>query len=272
MTHAACHLCARPSGDDAYACTTCADAARAALARITDGLDEDLTITLAKQGTKPENLGGGRSGKASEAPLPLDLRAAEARSILRNTLATWVRMIHDETGHGHLPNDTLPAMARWLAPLTGWLRHRPYGPDVLDEVAAAVTQALRVVDTPQRRVYVCRCTCGEHLYAREDAPAATCRECETVWGVSEQRAWMAEHVEGHLLGAADMARAVSRPGDPISASTIRSWARRRKITAHGPDGRPLEEGEVTKSPLYKVSEVLERLVERAAQEEARMVA
>lgn len=273
MQHVECHLCARPSGDDAYACTACAETTRAALHRITDGLDEDLTITLAKQGTKPENTGGGRT-KASEAPLPLDLRAAEARSILRSTLVTWVRLIHDETGRGSLPADTLPAMAAWLEPLTGWLRHRDYGPEALDELTTAVAQALRAIDTPQRRVFVCQCRCGEYVYAREDAPAATCpeTECGTVWGVREQREWMGEYVEGHLLGAADMARAVSRPGDPVSASTIRSWARRRKITPHGPDGQPLEEGETARSPRYLVSEVLERLVERAVQEEARIVA
>ncbi|MFE1170438.1 hypothetical protein [Nocardiopsis sp. NPDC058789] len=268
-----CH-CGRPTGDDAYVCTGCADQARTALRTIMDGLDADLTVTLAKQGSKPESAGGGH-GKKSEAPLPLDLRAVEARSVLRNTLVTWVRLIHDDgRSASALPADTLPSMASWLFPAVGWLRGRDYGSEFVDEITAAVAQALRVVDSPQRTVFVCRCTCGEHVYARENAPAATCpgSECGTVWGVTEQRAWMLQNADGQLLGASDMARAVSRPNDPVSASTIRSWARRNKLTKYNPDGGPLRHGEMTKVPLYKVSEVLALVLARAGQQEARMVA
>lgn len=255
--------CGRPTGDDTYMCTGCAGQARTALQQIIDGLDTDLTITLAKQGSRPESTGGGH-GKKSEAPLPLDLRAVEARSVLRNTLTTWVRLIHDDgRSAAALPADTLPAMAAWLLPAVGWLRGRDYGSEFVDEITAAVAQALRVVDTPQRTVFVCRCTCGEHVYAREDAPAATCPdpECWTVWGVTEQRAWMREHVEDRTLTATDMARAVSRPGDPVLASTIRTWATRGKLAAQGSDGRG--------RPLYLVSAVLDLVAERAVWRELR---
>ena len=147
--------CGRPSGDDAYVCTGCADHARGALRHIVDGLDVDLTVTLAKQ----DQIGDPNAGhetkptKASEAPLPLNLRAVEARSILRNTLVTWVRIVHsDGSSATSLPGDTIDAMARWLLPTVGWIRHRGYGPEFVDEIGAAVAQALRAVDLAVRRV------------------------------------------------------------------------------------------------------------------------
>lgn len=151
-----CHLCGRSSGDDAYTCTTCADTLRAALHEITGhglphGLDTDLDIALAKQGTRPPDTGG-RPGRACETPIPIDLRASEAAHILRNTLTTWVRLIHADGSARPLPDDTLPAMAAWLLPLCGWLRHTDYGPDAIDEITAAVKQARRAVDLHIRRV------------------------------------------------------------------------------------------------------------------------
>ena len=41
--------CGRPV-NDGYVCTGCADTARDALHRVVEGLDVDLTVTLAKQG------------------------------------------------------------------------------------------------------------------------------------------------------------------------------------------------------------------------------
>ncbi|GAA4928844.1 hypothetical protein GCM10023224_05210 [Streptomonospora halophila] len=149
-----CQLCARPSGDNAYTCTRCAETLSAALHEITGdgrthGLAEDLDIALAKQGTKPER--DGARTKASEAPLPIDVRASEAAGVLRNTLATWVRVVHEDQPKP-LPADTLPAMASWLLPLCGWLRGRDYGPECIDEITAAVTQARRAVDLRVRRI------------------------------------------------------------------------------------------------------------------------
>ncbi|MBV2364278.1 hypothetical protein [Streptomonospora nanhaiensis] len=239
-----CHLCGRPSGDDAYTCTTCADTLRAALREITGhglphGLDTDLDIALAKQGTRPPD--GGRPNRACETPIPIDLRASEAAHILRNTLSTWVRLIHADGSARPLPDDTLPAMAAWLLPLCGWLRHTHYGPEAIDEITTAVAQARRAVDTPPSLTYVGPCQCGHPVYARPGAPVATCRECGTSWGVAEQRQWLRDAAEGMLMTAAQIARATSRESARVTASTVRSWASRGRLVAHGHDrdGRPL---------------------------------
>lgn len=153
--HTECHLCTRPSGDDAYACTGCAEHARTALSQIVDGLDADLTTTMAKQDQMVDPHAGHETKptKASEAPLPLNIRAVEARSILRNTLSTWVRLIHDDGPKStSLPTETVEAMAKWLIPTVGWLRHREYGAEFIDEITAAVRQATRTIDIAVRRV------------------------------------------------------------------------------------------------------------------------
>lgn len=167
-----CDLCARPSGDDAYACTTCTHRAATALRSVHDWLAEALEDAVGKRTALGGGKAGGKPTKASEAPLLIDLRAAEAAAVLRSTLSTWVRLVHAEvhvdiTGPAcrscrhrtcgalraaRLPEDTLPAMATWLAPLIGRARRRPYGAELVDEITAAVTQATRAVDSPIRYV------------------------------------------------------------------------------------------------------------------------
>ncbi|RCV53484.1 hypothetical protein [Marinitenerispora sediminis] len=159
------------------------------------GLDVDLDITAARQGVGHRQPSG--HVKASEAPIPVDLRATEARAVLRSTLVTWVRVILDDNHidiHGPTcrrcthwscgqirrsrpPADTLPAMARWLRDRATWIRHAPYGPECVDEIVAAVREVRRVVDRPTRRVPLhVTCTqitlngdtptpCGGDLYA-----------------------------------------------------------------------------------------------------------
>ena len=154
MQHTTC-ACGRPSGDDAYTCTHCANTARTALRTIVDGLDADLTVTLAKQDQMVDPHAGHETKptKASEAPLPLNMRAVEARSVLRNTLSTWVRLIHEDGPESaSLPADTVEAMAKWLLPTVGWIRHRDYGPEFVDEITAAVGQATKAIDLAVRRV------------------------------------------------------------------------------------------------------------------------
>lgn len=161
MQHTTC-ACGRPSGDDAYVCTHCANQTRAALRQIVDGLDADLTVTMAKQDQMVDPNAGSETKptKASEAPLPLNMRAVEARSILRNTLSTWVRLIHEDGPQlASLPSDTVEAMAKWLLPIVGWTRHRDYGTEFVDEITAAVGQATRAIDLAVRRVPIpAKCT------------------------------------------------------------------------------------------------------------------
>ena len=156
---ALCQLCARPTGDNATACTTCAQKATHALQQVAEWLADDLVGAIARQTTLGTNASGGKPTKASEAPLPLDLKASEAHAVLRNTLAGWVRVIADNH-HGSYPANTTKAMAKWLIPVIGWARIAEYGAELIDETLAAVDQALKAVDRPIRRVPL-HTTCRE---------------------------------------------------------------------------------------------------------------
>lgn len=236
--HTECQLCERPSGDNAYVCTGCADAARTALRHIMDGLDADLTTTLAKQGTRPTSHGGGRPGKKSEAPLPLDLRAAEARTVLTGTLRAWVQRTLTDMPKATRPRDTMPAMAAWLTPLTGWLRHTPYGAQALDEITASVAQAVRVIDVQEERVGVGRCPlCSSPVYAPASRLVAYCRteDCDGTVDVQEWQQSLHQLAWDHEAGATEIASfATKHLGMKLAASTIRSWAHRGKLAATNP--------------------------------------
>lgn len=241
--------CGRPV-NDGYVCTGCADTARDALHRVVEGLDVDLTVTLAKQGTRPTTHGGGRPGKKSEAPLPLDLRAAEARTVLTDTLRAWVVRIREDMPKASPPRPTLPAMAKWLLPLTGWLRHATYGAQALDEITAAVTQAVRVVDVPEERVGVGRCpTCSSPVYAPASRLIAYCKteDCDGVVDVQLWQQSLQQLAWNHQAGATELAAfATKHLGMTLKASTIRSWAHRGKLTAANP-GEPV--------PRYRFADV-----------------
>lgn len=173
---ALCQLCARPTGDDATACTTCAHRATQALRQVSEWLADDLVTAIAKQTNLAAGSTGGKPTKASEAPLPLDLKASEALSVLRSTLTGWVRVIAADH-HGSLPTNTTKAMAAWLAPVIGWARSAEYAPELIDEITAAVGQAVKAVDRPIRRIPIpatCRhitldghhpVVCGGQLHA-----------------------------------------------------------------------------------------------------------
>ena len=250
LQHTTC-ACGQPSGDDAYVCTHCANTARTALRQIVDGLDTDLTTTMAKQGTRPTSHGGGH-GKKSEAPLPLDLRAAEARTILTGTLRAWVTRIREDMPRSTRPRDTMPAMAAWLLPLTGWLRHATYGAQALDELTAAVQQALRVVDTPEERVGVGRCpTCSSPVYAPASRLTAYCKteDCDGTVDVQQWRQSLQTLAWSHEAGATELAAfARKHLGLTVTAGTIRSWASRDQLDRTNP-------GEDT--PRYRFADVFE---------------
>lgn len=132
MTAYPCDLCGQPSGDDARVCTTCNGRAQAALHETADWLAEALADAVG-----PTAGAGSTPTKASEAPLPIDLTAVEAASVLRSTLVGWIRVAQDDGATAHLPADTTAAMARWLIPVTRWARSREYGAEMVDEILAA---------------------------------------------------------------------------------------------------------------------------------------
>lgn len=243
--------CVNTIVDDAQVCAGCASRLTSALRSVHDGpegpgLASDLEVSLSRRHrTGPGNMGR----RSTEAPLPYDARSAEALAVLRNTLTTWCRLLHEEIG-GRLPEDTPSAMAAWLSRFTDWLRRSDFGAECVDEIIAAVEQAERAIDLPEKRVLAGLCPgCGLPCYARHDASRARCGSCETELSVREGRERLFRTAEGHLLTAAEAARALGLLGHEVTAAAIRGLARRGRLHPGGTGsaGRP----------LYTLGDVLE---------------
>lgn len=224
---ALCQLCARPTGDQATACTTCAQRATQALRQVSEWLADDLVDAVAKQTALGGGQGGGKPTKKAEMPLPLDLRASEALAVLHSTLVGWVRVVA-ENHHGSRPTNTTRAMAAWLAPVMGWARGQEYGAELIDEILAAVAQALRAVDRPQELTYAGRCpTCTQPIYALGDRQTAHCRteNCDgQVLGVAQARLDLLRLSGQQFVTAEQAARALTTAGRPVTARWIRQLA------------------------------------------------
>ncbi|RKS07581.1 hypothetical protein DFP74_3259 [Nocardiopsis sp. Huas11] len=234
--------CVNPVADDALVCAGCAQRLANALELVVGdgdgGLAEDLDLTLSRQRrTGPGNMGR----RSTETPLAYDPTASEAAAVLRNTLSTWCRLLHEEIG-GRLPADTTPAMAAWLGRFVSWLRRSDFGPECVDEVLAAVAEAQRAVDLPAERVIAGLCEqCGSACYARPGAEHTRCRECDTPLAVRDGRRRLLLAAGEHLVTAADAARALNTLGHEVTAAAVRGYARRGRLTSRGTGsaGRPL---------------------------------
>jgi hypothetical protein len=97
-------------------------------------------------------------------------------------------------------------------------------------------------------------TCDGDVYARDGAPVGRCRTCGAEVSTAERRAWLDGEVRARAFRAAEIAQAYD-----INVNTIRTWAGRDRLTAHGydRDGRP----------LYNVGEVLDLAAADAARRE-----
>jgi hypothetical protein len=101
-----------------------------------------------------------------------------------------------------------------------------------------------------------RGTCDGDVYARDGASAGRCRTCGAEVSTAERQAWLDAEVRSRAFRAAHIAEAYG-----IRPNTIRKWAERGKLTAHGTDrdGRP----------LYNVGDVLDLAAADAARRETR---
>lgn len=185
-------ICARAACDnpvtDTTVCRNCVDALMSAL-RGVPALVAELETTITRQTC----LGGGNSrrGRADTAPLPVDLRAAEAAHRLRAELVSCVRHLWAQGAPRRwacrdcgLPQGQHGPHARWCDPLVvwrtvippvdcedtvegmaGWLSRRPnwvamdeIGGDLVDALLSVINAGWRAVDRPPNdRVYAGPC-------------------------------------------------------------------------------------------------------------------
>jgi hypothetical protein len=212
---------------------------------------EDLEVTITRQ----DRLADPSDRKSAETPLPLKLGPMEARRDLAATLLTWA--YHLAFDHGTVGPMSSEKAARYLAASLDAIQRDEQAGDLADEIGYAVIQAQRAVDKPQQLQYTGPCEeCGADLYAHLRASHVACRNCPQTYPIEQRREWLLTQAEDRLLTAAEMSRAL--PGllrKPLTASMIRGWAHRDRLTAYPPlPERP-------RDPVYRVGDVLDLIRE-----------
>jgi hypothetical protein len=246
-----CDVCGRPVHDTAYVCVRCAAVLRHDLADAAQVAGEAV-VTIAR-------LSRGEPGtcRSSTVPLPFDWDAADAAWAVANTLSTWTRHICAESGRALpvVPVDAYPSavLAGWLAECeqVDWLRYRQEAAEAFDELTDAARLAVRVVDRHPERWYAGKCTpgfCDEDLYALPGALVVRCWKCRAEHDAQARKQWLLRLAADRLMHAAWLAAALTRLGERLPPGTVRSWASRGLLAAHGVD----EHGR----PVYRVGDAL----------------
>lgn len=233
--------CGTPTRDSQYVCENCLGELAKKLGEVPWTV-EQLEITLTKtRGIDYTTLGG---AAGASVPLPLDARAFEASTALRQALVTWVRFCDEEQIRHQspmvgLPADDLVAMSRWLLWRIDGLGLSDMGWDAVSEITRAVGRCRMVIDRPAEKQYAGPCECGRDLYAKPKAKLTKCRSCEREYDVEEMRDWMRKAASGRLVTAREGTTLLGRFDLPTAQKTIDSWHERKRIIDHGknPDGK-----------------------------------
>jgi hypothetical protein len=285
VTHNLCVVCGRPT-PDGYACVADAvDRPRQLLAEITDMLPAALDVAhrQARHGTST-----GGSGKPGSA-LPIDLGATARLDGVRTALTTWARHVAEERGVT-VAGDGEPILvaARWLADHCEWMRHREECAEFLGDVEACARIVRGIARGPADRVYLgpcgaerkhgglcaggvcfeddftdeCDCWChrGEvkdcdgDVYGLPDGDTGRCWTCGAKVDQDERQKWLTAEVRQRAYRASELEHAYG-----LNSATVRKWAERGLIVAHGRDGQG--------RPLYLLGEVLDLAASEAARRE-----
>lgn len=220
--------CDRPVGDG-YCCASCGEKLAVALGDI-PALWEELDIVLTRQALYETT-----EGRGGETALMFNAAASELGWVLRNTLSTWCRLISEERGKP-LPEDNIPAMARWMLNHVSWVRHQRAGHEVIEEIKSIVDKIRGAIDRPAPKLYAGPCPdCQQDMYGPPDATSVECRPCGVSYPVDVMVAKMNEQLRGKLVTAREATILLARAGYEISQKTIEKWHLRERITAHGHD-------------------------------------
>lgn len=243
-----------------YLCKRCAKTLMKDLSAL-PWLLRDLRVTIAKQDriSEPSVRGGG------ESPLPMRIDPIEARRDLHATLAAWAQHIAGKLNG--LPPGVVWTEIRLAAFLLGHMRiilTDFAAGQLADEVGNAVMRIQRAIDQPPEMVYAGPCDdCGWDLYAHPSKGDVECRnpECAAKYDIAARREWLLDKVEYQLCTATELSKALAGLLQrPLTASMIRNYASRGRLTQHPPHpSKPRE-------PTYRVGDV-RRLVSELAHEE-----
>lgn len=266
----ACPLDGAHLPPDRTVCRTCTGTLRGLLTDL-PGLMGDLVVTLTRQARYGPRVGA----RTTTNPLPFAYGASEARWVAHTTLVGWTFWVADIRAHRR--PETWGEIAGYLRDHGGldWAAQHPDGPQLVEELTAALRNARRAIDRPADRAFIGTCgalieidvvvdghrtllpaSCPEELYAPVDRDEIDCPRCGTTWNVRARQDAMLTDLRDVLLPAVDVARAVDGLGVDITPERIRQW-KRRGVLAPAVDECGRARADVHGRPLYRVGDVLD---------------
>jgi hypothetical protein len=294
-----CVICDRPTPDGYADVACGVERPRQLLAEITDMLPAALDVAhrQARHGTG--GGASGKPGSALPLDLGATARLDGVQTALtkwvdriavtRGTTRPWFNH------HGH----PIAVAAHWLTPHLEWLRHQPtHEPDQhgntwsteqwLRDVEACARIVRGIARGPADRVYLGPCgayvgieckvcqatdidhhrecdvtcphkfipagTCDGDVYGLPDGDTGRCRQCGAEFDQGERQRWLTDEVRQRAYRASELEHAYG-----LNSATVRKWAERKLIAAHGQDGQG--------RPLYLLGEVLDLAASEAARRE-----
>lgn len=235
---------------DRYVCDHCTGRLRGLLTDL-PGLADDLQVALVGTVRFTQQ----RGGDTIDALGPSDAAYVLRATILANL--DWITSIR-----AHNIPQTWAGIGAYLRTSLTWAAQHPDGPQYVDELTHAITNARRAIDRPADRHYLGTCNgttldpdglaqiCREPLYAPDYAKTTRCPRCGTPWPTADLRTRQLDRIAHHQVSAVDAERIFAEVGIDIPARLIRKWKHRRELDTAGVDKRG--------RPLYEIGAILAR--------------
>lgn len=272
-----CPLCTRAISADTFACSTCADAAKANLRAVADFASwaDDKRARLGSVWSV------GQGSRAAEQPLPYDPRVTRVLQPIHNDLTGWARIVWDEipSAQDQPASTDTAGVARWLSTSCAKIARLPFADEAFAAFEKARESLERLFDRPPDKVYLGRCKadtdygeCTESLYVEAGAlPASvTCPRCSAVIAVSDRQAELAQDVEDYNGTARELSRLLRMVlGEDASPRMIWAYEKHGLIQQRGTRVEFDTMGRRREVPMYRIGEVREAAKIMAQDEEKR---
>lgn len=239
--------CATPTADGITLCETHQTSLWALLGQIPDTLT-DAEDTVARLDARRN------TGRGTTATTPVNLEASQRVDELDGLLASWSRMVYEETGQAG------DAGADYLRHAWTHIIGQDWAGDMLDELDRAHRRVVACVDVPPSWSYLGKCgvqDCTGLIRGswtldtsrtppvRVVAERAICTTCHTPYSGKEVYAWQVARMAEKRLGMRKIAEILAPINGAPSRRTLGRWVQQGLINDYGEPGAPmLDPGEV----------------------------
>lgn len=253
-----CATCDQPAPAGVRICLRCERRLMGWLRDVPELLEE-LDVTITRQDKLTSNRVGGRS---SEKPLMFNEHASDTRILLESTLRIWANAL------GWNPYIDVGPTNVYIRNRMHVIRMREDVGDLYADVQRGIRKARQAIDRPAEKVFAGPCNteiiafggvafCAADLYAKPGKATVVCRDCGAEHEVASRREWMLREIRNHSADASLMSGILTQLGFPISAYTIRRYARDELLEETGVDARGV--------PTYNIGLVLDTFTQKNSQ-------